>query len=167
MAGVPTKIKFEVGEPFTSENHTVSSIVWPAGAKNVPFLQQGSFTGRPSSSSSAPGLYVFQCRVHPYMLGAVVNDDPTTPGADLGKKVHWIDGTEMPTASDEILFIVSKFFIVTEPANWQYYAPGPRRGLGPAVPGGARHDLQRRRFAEPDPEPQRLLPREVPPARRP
>lgn len=123
VAGVPTKIKFEVAEPFTSENHTVSSIVWPVGAKNVPFLQQGSFTGTTEFELSAPGLYVFQCRVHPYMLGAVVNDDPTTPGADLGKMVHWIDGTEMPTAAEEILFIVSKFFIVTEPANWQYYSP--------------------------------------------
>ena len=122
VAGVPTKIKFEVAEPFTSENHTVSSIVWPVGAKNVPFVQQGSFTGATEFELSSPGLYVFQCRVHPYMLGAVVNDDPTTPGADLGKMVHWIDGTEMPTNSDEILFIVSKFFLVTQPSNWQYYA---------------------------------------------
>jgi DNA-binding beta-propeller fold protein YncE len=123
VAGVPTKVKFEIGEPYTSQTHTVSSIVWPVGAKGVPFIQQGSFAGETEFELSTPGLYVFQCRVHPYMLGAVVNDDPTTPGADLGKTVHWIDGTDMPTASDEILYIVSKFFIVTEPANWQYYSP--------------------------------------------
>jgi DNA-binding beta-propeller fold protein YncE len=123
VAGVPTKVKFEIGEPYTSQTHTVSSIVWPVGAKNVPFIQQGSFAGETEFELSEPGLYVFQCRVHPYMLGAVVNDDPTTPGADLGKKVHWIDGTDMPTSADEILFIVQKFFIVTEPANWQYYSP--------------------------------------------
>jgi DNA-binding beta-propeller fold protein YncE len=123
VAGVPTKVKFEIGEPYTSQTHTVSSIVWPVGAKGVPFVQQGSFAGETEFELSEPGLYVFQCRVHPYMLGAVVNDDPTTPGADLGKKVHWIDGTEMPTAADEIMFIVQKFFIVTEPANWQYYSP--------------------------------------------
>ncbi|MDQ1489494.1 MAG: hypothetical protein QOJ23_2008 [Actinomycetota bacterium] len=123
VAGVPTKVKFEIGEPYTSQTHTVSSIVWPVGAKGVPFIQQGSFAGETEFELSTPGLYVFQCRVHPYMLGAVVNDDPTTPGADLGKSVHWIDGTDMPTAADEILFIVSKFFIVTEPANWQYYSP--------------------------------------------
>lgn len=123
VAGVPTKIKFDVSEPLTSENHTVSSIVWPVGAKNVPFVQQGSFTGSTEFELSEPGLYVFQCRVHPYMLGAVVNDDPTTPGADLGKMVRWIDGTDMPTSAEEILFIVSKFFILSEPANWQYYSP--------------------------------------------
>jgi DNA-binding beta-propeller fold protein YncE len=123
VAGVPTKVKFDIGEPYTSQTHTVSAIAWPVGAKGVPFVQQGSFAGQTEFELSEPGLYVFQCRVHPYMLGAVVNDDPTTPGADLGKKLHWIDGTEMPTAADEILFIVSKFFIVTEPANWQYYSP--------------------------------------------
>ena len=123
VAGVPTKVKFDIGEPYTSQTHTVSSIVWPVGAKGVPFVQQGSFAGETEFELSTPGLYVFQCRVHPYMLGAVVNDDPTTPGADLGKTVHWIDGTDMPTAADEILYIVSKFFIVTEPANWQYYSP--------------------------------------------
>src|SRR5581483_1286298 len=123
VAGTPTKVKFEIGEPFTSQTHTVSSIVWPVGAKNMPFVQQGSFAGETEVELSEPGLYVFQCRVHPYMLGAVVNDDPTTPGADLGKKLHWIDGTEMPSAADEIMFIVQKFFIVTEPANWQYYSP--------------------------------------------
>ena len=117
VAGVPTKIKFDIGEPFTSQNHTISSIVWPVGAKGVPFVQQGSFAGETEFELSTPGLYVFQCRVHPYMLGAVVNDDPTTPGADLGKMVHWIDGTDMPTSSEDILFIVQKFFIVTEPAK--------------------------------------------------
>jgi len=27
VAGVPTKVKFEIGEPYTSQTHTVSSIV--------------------------------------------------------------------------------------------------------------------------------------------
>ena len=118
----PTTVKFEIGEPFTSENHTVSSIIWPEGAKNMPFEQQGSLQGSLSVDLVTPGLYAFQCRVHPYMLGATVIDDPTTPGADFGTKVRWIDGTVMPSASHEILSIVRSFFIVTEPANWQHYA---------------------------------------------
>lgn len=127
VAGVPTKINFSIGEPYTSMTHTISSIVWPVGAKHdqgeaFPYLQQGSFTGPASIEISDPGLYVFQCRVHPYMVGAVVLDDPATVGADLGKKVHWIDGTEMATADNEILQIVRDFFILSEPANWQYYA---------------------------------------------
>jgi YVTN family beta-propeller protein len=122
VAGAPTKVKFSIGEPYTSENHTVSSIVWPEGAKGYPFVQQGALTGDIEAEVNEPGLYVYQCRVHPYMLGAVVNDDPATPGADLGEKVRWIDGTVMPTFSDEILTVVRSFFIVTQPANWQHYS---------------------------------------------
>ncbi|HEY3240861.1 MAG TPA: copper oxidase, partial [Acidimicrobiia bacterium] len=118
----PTTIKFDIGEPFTSENHTVSSIIWPEGAKNMPFLQQGAQQGELSVDLVTPGLYAFQCRVHPYMLGAVAIDDPATPGADVGAKLRWIDGTVMPSFSHEILSIVRSFFIVTEPANWQHYA---------------------------------------------
>lgn len=126
-AGVgPTTIKFSIGEPHTSANHTTSSIVWPEGAKNMPFVQQGGQTGELSVDLVTPGLYVFQCRIHPYMLGAVVIDDPATPGADLGMKVRWIDGTIMPTASDEILKIVRSFFVLSEPANWQYFADQDR-----------------------------------------
>ena len=122
VGGTPTEVKFRIGEPFTSENHTVSSIVWPEGAEGYPFLQQGSQQGELVATVDKPGLYVYQCRVHPYMLGAVVADDPATPGADLGEKLRWIDGTVMPSFSDEILSIVRSFFIVTEPANWQVYA---------------------------------------------
>ena len=121
-AAGPTTLKFKIEEPFTSENHTVSSIIWPEGAKNMPFLQQGAQQGELAVDLSTPGLYAFQCRVHPYMLGAAVIDDPTTPGADFGPKLRWIDGTIMPSASHEILSIVRSFFIVTEPANWQHYA---------------------------------------------
>jgi hypothetical protein len=118
----PTTIKFDIGEPFTSENHTVSSIIWPEGAKGMPFEQQGAQQGELSVDLSTPGLYAFQCKVHPYMLGAVAIDDPTTPGADIGTNLRWIDGTIMPSFSHEILTIVRSFFIVTEPANWQHYA---------------------------------------------
>lgn len=119
---IPTTLNFKIEEPYTSENHTVSSIIWPAGAENMPFEQQGAQTGDLSVNLVTPGLYAFQCKVHPYMLGAAVIDDPATPGADFGKKLRWIDGTIMPSASHEILSIVRSFFIVTEPANWQYYA---------------------------------------------
>ncbi|MEW6476972.1 MAG: YncE family protein [Actinomycetota bacterium] len=122
VAGVTGKVAFHIGEPLTSENHTVSSIVWPEGAAGYPFVQQGASTGDLEAPLSEPGLYVFQCRVHPYMLGAVVNLSPDQAAVTLGKKVRWIDGTVMPTAAHEILAIVRSFFIVTEPANWQHYA---------------------------------------------
>ncbi|MGH9043021.1 MAG: hypothetical protein ACRDZ3_22645 [Acidimicrobiia bacterium] len=55
------------------------------------------------------------------MLGAVAIDDPTTPGADFGPKLRWIDHEIMPSSADEIMRTVGSFFVITEPANWPRY----------------------------------------------
>ncbi|MGH9035360.1 MAG: copper oxidase [Acidimicrobiia bacterium] len=117
----PTTIKFSIGEPHTSVGHTVSSLVWPEGAQNMPFGQPGAVTGEQSVTLVTPGLYAFYCKIHPYMLGAAVIDDPTTPGADFGPKLQWLDGTAIPSSADEVIKTVRSFFIITEPANWQIY----------------------------------------------
>jgi DNA-binding beta-propeller fold protein YncE len=135
VAGVgPTTVKFSIKEPFTSEAHVVDSIIWPEGAKNMPFEQPGGVTGDLTVDLVTPGLYAFQCVIHPYMLGAAVIDDPSTPGADFGPKLRWIDGTIMPSASHEILSIVRSFFILTEPSNWQNYAADKDTTWDPKYP---------------------------------
>jgi YVTN family beta-propeller protein len=118
----PATVRFSIQEPLTSVQHTFGSLVWPEGAENMPLTQDSAVTGDHEVKLVTPGLYVFYCSIHPYMLGAVVIDDPATPGADLGKKVRWLDGTIMPTAADEIMRTVHSFFIITEPDNWQYYS---------------------------------------------
>jgi YVTN family beta-propeller protein len=122
-AGVgPTTIKFNISEQYTESAHTVTSMVWPEGAQNMPYNQPGPRTGELSVDLVTTGLYVFQCVVHPYMLGAVVIDDPATPGADFGPKLRWIDHNILPSSADEIMRTVRSFFVITEPANWQRYA---------------------------------------------
>ena len=98
----PTTVRFSVGEPFTSVQHTFSSLIWPEGAENMPFRQTGGETGDHEVNLTTPGLYAFYCAIHPYMLGAVLIDDPTTPGADFGAKLHWLDGTTIPSSADEV-----------------------------------------------------------------
>ncbi|MEK7768395.1 MAG: copper oxidase, partial [Pseudomonadota bacterium] len=88
-----------------------------------------------------PGLYVFTCKIHPYMFGAVIVDDPNTAGLDLGKKISLVNGIEVPTFSDLALRLLRTFFIATHPANWQDYTsnqpwhitypPVPVRVAGP------------------------------------
>jgi YVTN family beta-propeller protein len=117
-----TTVNFNISEENTESAHTVTSMVWPEGAQNMPYNQAGARTGQLSLELVTPGLYVFQCVVHPYMLGAVVLDDPATPGADLGKTVRWLDHNTMATSADEIMRTVRSFFVITEPANWQRYA---------------------------------------------
>jgi DNA-binding beta-propeller fold protein YncE len=121
-AGVgPTKLKFIIDQPATEAAHTVTFVVWPEGAKNMPFTQPGGVTGELEVDLITPGLYAWQCVIHPYMLGAAVIDDPTTPGADFGPKLKWIDGSVMPSAAHEVMKTVQSFFIITEPTNWQVY----------------------------------------------
>lgn len=40
----------------------------------------------------------------------------------------------MPSSAHEILSIVRSFFIVTEPANWQYYAADHDTSWDPSYP---------------------------------
>ncbi|MGH9043020.1 MAG: hypothetical protein ACRDZ3_22640 [Acidimicrobiia bacterium] len=65
-AGVgPTTIRFNISEQYTESAHTVTSMVWPEGARNMPYNQPGPRTGELSVDLITPGLYVFQCVVHP------------------------------------------------------------------------------------------------------
>jgi len=47
-----------------------------------------------------PGLYVFTCKIHPYMFGAVIVDNPATTGLDLGETITLVNGITVPTSSD-------------------------------------------------------------------
>ena len=133
-AGVgPTTVKMLINEPNVEEAHTVTFVTWPVGAKNMPF-DSGGKTGEVSIVLENPGLYAWQCVIHPYMLGAVVIDDPSTPGADFGKQLQWIDGEPIPTSADEVLKVVHSFFIITEPSNWQIYAADKETKWDPQYP---------------------------------
>jgi hypothetical protein len=62
---------------------------------------------------------VFVCKVHPYMLAAVIVDDARTTGLDLGEQITIIDGPTVPTTSDLATRLLRTFFIATNPPNWQ------------------------------------------------
>jgi len=113
---------------FTGKSHTVhtmTSLLYPTGAANMPF-DTNAQKGSASVVLQTPGLYVFVCKIHPYMLGAVVVDDPATPGLDLGESITLVNGITVPTISDLATRLLRTFFIATNPANWQNFAsPAP------------------------------------------
>jgi hypothetical protein len=134
-AGVgPTTIKFVLNPPNVETSHTVTSIAWPEGAANMPFNTPGPVTGEFSVDLVDPGLYVWNCTIHPYMLAAAVIDDPATPGADFGKKLHWIDGKVYGSSAHEILHTVRAFFTLTGPLNWQHHQPDKAVPYDPGYP---------------------------------
>jgi YVTN family beta-propeller protein len=111
--GVQVKFSFQNSEGV----HTTTSLIWPAGAQGMPFD-----TGTPGEGEhilTTPGLYVFFCKIHDYMLAAVIVDDPATPGLDLGENITLANGATIPTSSDLATRLLRFFFIDTNPANWQ------------------------------------------------
>ncbi|MBH0203498.1 MAG: copper oxidase [Nitrospira sp.] len=121
---------------FTGKSNTVhtrTSLIFPTGAINMPF----DTTPRKGSDSvvlNTPGLYVFTCKIHPYMFGAVIVDDPSTQGLDLGEQISLVNGITVPTSSDLATRLLRTFFIATNQANWKdYAAAGPWHVTYPSV----------------------------------
>ena len=99
--------------------HTITSFIFPTGAIGMPFDQPDPAKGSKSITLKDPGLYVFTCKVHPYMFGIVIVDNPETQGLDLGEKITLINGIEIPTSSDLATRMLRMLFIATNPSNWQ------------------------------------------------
>ena len=125
--------------------HTYTSLLYPTGARNMPFDTDPQ-KGSESITLRTPGLYVIFCQVHPYMLGAVIVDDPNTKGLDLGETITLINGITVPTSSDLATRLLRGFMVLTEPGNWQNFSSSDPWHINyPSVPvritGGAVIDL--------------------------
>ncbi|MCB1937448.1 MAG: copper oxidase [Nitrosomonas sp.] len=125
--------------------HTMTSLIYPSDARNMPFDTDPQ-KGSESIKLRTPGLYVFFCQIHPYMLGAVIVDDPNTEGLDLGETITLINGIQVPTSSDLATRLLRGFMVLTEPGNWQNFASSDQWHINyPSVPvritGGAVADL--------------------------
>jgi DNA-binding beta-propeller fold protein YncE len=127
-------VRFTVAPPESQELHTATSLLWPEGAVNMPFTQPKAFRGTVETQLTTPGLYVFLCKLHPFMLGATIVDDPATPEFDLGKKVTLASGPTIPTASNLALRLVRAFFVITNPANYQKYSATSDTTWDPTYP---------------------------------
>ena len=52
--------------------HTVTSLIWPSNAKPEELIDQDAANVNDHHVKlHTPGFYVFVCKLHPYMLGAV------------------------------------------------------------------------------------------------
>jgi DNA-binding beta-propeller fold protein YncE len=121
LAVVPpgTDVRITVGNE-SGTVHTFTSLVYPTGAQHMPFDQPAAFrAGSRSVTLNNPGLYVFVCKVHPFMLAATIVDDPATTGLDLGENVSLVNGITVPTTSDLATRLLRAFWLITNPANYQ------------------------------------------------
>jgi DNA-binding beta-propeller fold protein YncE/plastocyanin len=122
--------------------HTITGLIWPKGAKagDTPFPFDRNLTirgstyltdnkGRPVGLTQ-PGLYVFVCKIHPYMFGAVIVDEDGALPLDLGNELSILTRTgglpgnlptTVPSLSAVPSMLLSTFFVVTDPSNWKDY----------------------------------------------
>jgi len=120
-------VGFPSGGGRTRTVHTASSLIYPTGAANIPFIIPVDFKSpkpieEQTVTLTTPGLYVITCSIHPYMFGAVIVDNPDTDGLDLGDSITIVNGITVPTSSDLATRLLRTFFVATNPTNWQDYA---------------------------------------------
>ncbi len=150
------------GPSRVESRHTVTSLIWPSNAQPNELLDEDKASQNDHSVTlSTPGLYVFVCKLHPYMLAGVIVDNPTTttvdgkgqtvPAYDIGDKLTLLVNREVtdpanltfPSNSNLGLRALRAFFIVTNPSNWKDYTKVgiPYKPAYPPVPvvvtGGA------------------------------
>ena len=129
VVGPGTDVRITVGSE-TNTVHTFTSLLYPAGAQHMPFDQPAAFrAGNRSVTLNNPGLYVFVCKVHPFMLAATIVDDPATAGLDLGENVSLVNGITVPTSSDLATRLLRAFWLITNPANYQDHNPATNPSL--------------------------------------
>jgi plastocyanin len=132
---LPVTVNFNIAAPDAESAHTPTSLIWPEGAKGFPQDVPGAFVGATSMQLTEPGLYAFTCKIHPYMLGAIVVDDPLTIGLDFGKKLGVNSrGLKVPSNADIISQLVQKFFVITVKSNWQTFSDTEERTWNPQFP---------------------------------
>lgn len=131
----------------TNGVHTISTLLWPSGAEHMPFDQTSAYRGGAIVKLTTPGLYVFTCKIHPYMFGAVIVDSDQTiqltgvaSGLDLGNpateySIDLVTGIKnLPTSSDLAVRLLKTFFVATSPDNWQDYSSGVWNVRFPVLP---------------------------------
>jgi DNA-binding beta-propeller fold protein YncE/plastocyanin len=134
VAAPGDEVRFTVRRPESETVHTATSLLFPTGAAGMPFDQPTAFRGTRLVRLTSPGLHVFVCKLHPFMLGGVIVDDPATPQLDLGKAITLVNGATIPTASDLALRLVRAFFVITNPANYQVFSATQATTWDPQYP---------------------------------
>jgi len=133
--GPPVTVTFNV-DPAKSEGlRNPIGLIAPEGADGFPYMDGGAFFGEKTIQLTEPGLYAFTDSIAPYMLGAVVVDDPLTLGLDFGKKLV-VNGKPqaVPSNADIIQRLVNAFFTITNPNNWQQFSSTKAVSWNPVQP---------------------------------
>ncbi|MGY0388824.1 YncE family protein [Nocardioides sp. WG-D5] len=136
VEGPPVTVTFNVDPAKSQGIRNPIGLIAPEGADEFPYMDaKGAFFGEKTIQLTEPGLYAFTDSVAPYMLGAVVVDDPLTLGLDFGEKLVVNGKPEaVPSNADIIQRLVNAFFTITNPNNWQQFSSTKEVSWNPVQP---------------------------------
>lgn len=101
------EVNFKISNCCTNTRHTVTLLIKPEGS-NLTLDQDHSITGTLSATFDVPGVYVFVCKVHPYMTGvvAVKDADGNIPDVTAGSLpfISYLGITSLP--ADTVLAVL-------------------------------------------------------------
>lgn len=122
------------GVDTTNTVHTFTSLLWPTGAANMPHDQYSAFKTTDEVQLTTEGLYVFVCKLHPFMLAATIVDSNGLGDGQLklGNAITLISygqAVSVPTSSDLATRLLRAFFLITNPANYQDHNPATNPSL--------------------------------------
>lgn len=153
------------GMKDSQTKHTITTLIYPEDATQLGgngilsaagighFDQQLGIRGSTllndkdgiPTGLNTPGLYVFVCKIHPYMFGAVIVDDPDThlliggnpatpfPLLDLSPNLTVLTRTgdvspgsatfptTVPPTHPLATTLLKTFYVITDPNNWKDY----------------------------------------------
>ena len=130
------RVDFHIGNCCTNTRHTVTLLVRPEGS-NVTMDQDSSQNGGLSVEFDVPGVYLFICKVHPYMTAVVGVTDASgnVPPVTAGSLpfIGHLGVNSLPAAT--VLSVITTIAPTDadKQAKWDIFGPGDQ--INPPVPG--------------------------------
>jgi hypothetical protein len=135
VVGRGDRVDFVIGR-FTQTRHTVTLISRPTDSR-LAVDQDDGVRGSVSAEFDRPGVYVFTCKIHPYMQGVVgVTDNQGAVPDVTAEQLPFIGhlGADSLPSGDVLQVLTSVAATdADKEAKWDLFGPGDR--ITPAVPG--------------------------------
>jgi hypothetical protein len=133
---VDERVDFRINNCCTGTRHTVTLLVKPEGSA-VEMDQDQSKKGTLSVTFDVPGVYVFVCKVHPYMTGVVAVRDESGAIPDVTANslpfLSHLGVDSLPAATVLSVMTTVAATDVDKQAKWDIL--GPQDQLIPMIPG--------------------------------
>ncbi len=130
------RVDFKIDNCCTNTRHTVTLLVKPVDS-SLNLDQDQSQKGTLSATFDQPGVYVFVCKIHPYMTAVVAVQDDTgsIPAVTAGSLpfIGHLGAASLPATT--VLSVITTIAPTNAEKTAKWDILGPQSEVFPAVPG--------------------------------